>query len=145
MKKTSKKNISITHESKKTIVIVDGEEVDLSEVDNNANLLELLNNSSLDNDLISEILHSASNLSQNTTKNEINANATIKIECSSCSRTVSYAKGHCIYCGHKLKLPSSTSSKNEVNEIDAKYLDTDEIESKEDNVDVNYIDRLKDI
>lgn len=145
MKKTSKKNISITHESKKTIVIVDGEEIDLSDMDGNSNLLELLNNSNLDNDLFSEILNSSSNIKQSVPQKENSINAIEKVECSSCNRTVSYAKGSCIYCGHKLKLPESISTNNATNEVDSKYLNTDEIESNETNADANYIDRLKDL
>lgn len=144
-KKITEKNISITHESTKTIVIIDGKEVDISDLGSNSHLLDLLNNSHLDNDLISELLNSSSNTNKNTTleQNSINTNA--KVECSSCNKKVSYARGNCMYCGHKLKLPDSNLNNRTTNDVDSKYLNTDEIESNETNVETNYIDRLKDI
>jgi hypothetical protein len=145
MKKTIKRNVSITHESKKTIVIVDGEEIDLNSMDSNSNLLELLNSSNLDDDLISEMLNLSSNDNKTISQDNNNINASVKVECSSCNRTVSYAKGQCIYCGHKLKLMDSNSTNIASNDVDSKYLNTDEIESNETNTDTNYIDRLKDI
>lgn len=144
-KKITEKNISITHESTKTIVNIDGKEVDINDLGNNSDLLDLLNNSSLDNDLISEHFNSSSNTNKNTTIEQSSINAKAKVECSSCNKTVSYARGNCMYCGHKLKLPDSNVNNKTTNEVDSKYLNTDEIESNETSVETNYIDRLKDI
>jgi len=49
-----------------------------------------------------------------------------------------------MYCGNPLQLPDELTAKDAVNEVDARYLDTRKIESRETaaDSDVNFIDRL---
>ena len=146
-KKTSNRSISVTHESKKTVVVVDGKEIDLGDNQGDLDLVSLLKNQGIDMDLIPESM--LSTISNSVAKNIVkpNVNSKVKVSCSSCSRMISYGKGSCLYCGSPLVLPQSAKSDQVVNEVDAKYLNTNEIESKDTvaDADLNYIDRLKDI
>ena len=146
MKKIFNKNISVTHESKKTVVIVNGKKVSLEGIKDNADLISLLNNSNMDSNLISEIMEAVASSGLEVNSELPNHNASEKVECSACNRTVTYAKGACMDCGNTLRLPNT--DKNTVSsEVDKKYLNTKEINTKEETLDSDliYIDRLKDI
>ena len=145
MKKTSNKDILITHVSEKTIVTINGKEVSMDNISGDNELMSLLKNNNLDASLISELM-SASNNTQVTNANLTN-NKFKKIECTSCHRTVSFGKGNCMYCGNSLELQAKEQSNKITNKVDEKYLNTEKIstENEVSNADLNYIDRLKDI
>ena len=146
-KKNRNKSVSVTHESKKTVVIVDGKEIDVSGNEQDVDLLSILKSKGVNMDLIPETMLSTISSSLETNTVTSNANSKVKVDCSSCNRTVSYGKGNCFYCGNTLVLPRTVESGQTTNEVDARYLNTNEVESKDTvaDSDVNYIDRLKDI
>jgi len=146
-RKTSNKSVSVTHESKKTVVIVNGKEIDLGENQGDVDLASILKSSGINMDLIPESLLSPISDSLATNTVTSSTNSKVKVDCSSCNRTVAYGKGSCFYCGNALMLPQTAKSAQAANETDARYLNTSEVESKDTvtDADINYIDRLKDI
>ena len=60
---------------------------------------------------------------------------------------MSFGKGNCFYCGNPLTLPQAVDSTQASNEVDAEYLNTDKIETRDgiSQADENFVDRLGDI
>lgn len=146
MKKTTNKDISVTHVSEKTIVTINGKEVSMDNISGNNELMSLLKNNNLDENLISDLMNASTNNAQVTNTNSTN-NKFTKIECTSCHRTVSFGKGNCMYCGNTLELQTVEQNNKTTNKVDEKYLNTEKISTEKEvsNADLNYIDRLKDI
>jgi hypothetical protein len=145
MKKRSDKSFSFTKTttSYTSSVSVGGKRIDFDSLPDDAAIIAELQEAGLDSDLISQTLDALkSSRVDSRSDNQINAQE--KVECQGCKRTVAFAKGSCMYCGTPLELDQKSDVETN-NPVDAKFLDSDPVEQKSEEIDEEFIARLKDL
>ena len=150
-KKKASKSVSVTHQSQKTFISVNGQEIDVGDGNVDVDIISLLKSQGIDTDMIPEDMLSeiaaSLRVADKTSSTAVAGNANVKTECGSCSRSVPFGKGSCFYCGNPLTLPQAADSVQASNEVDAEFLNTDKIETRDgiSQSDENFVDRLGDI
>ena len=140
-------NVDVRHESTKTVITINGKRVELDDSQGGLDALSILKSQGIDIDQFPEsMLSEISGMLSTGTINK-NSHSNVKVDCTSCTRKVAYGRGSCMYCGAPLTLPESADNKRVTNDVDAKFLNTTNIDSDNSVVesDLSYIDRLKDL
>ena len=121
-------------------VSVNGRRIEFSDGASLSELTEMLAQSGLDQQMISQVLASVGQSSHSATATS-SQDAGVKVECGSCSRTVVFGRGSCMYCGSDLTLPDD----NAVKSIDQEILESEPVESESISAEAAYQNRLKNI
>ena len=121
-------------------VSVNGRQMELPDGANLSELIDMLSQSGLDQQMISQVLATVGQDSNAATATS-SQDAGVKVDCGSCSRTVVFGRGSCMYCGSALELPGS----NEARSIDQEILESEPVESENISAEAAYQNRLKNI